>query len=261
MKKILIIAQGDKKSGNGHLSRSKKIYFFLKSLYENVDFTTKINKKKLENYNYLIFDLPSYNYFKIDKKKNQKIICLDYNGKYKIDINFSILTKSNFARKNIVSTKNTIINFNFDPKIKIKRKFILVTLGGGNILKKSLEAVRQVRKVDKKTIIYVALGPFSNFYKKKSLRNTYFINNSKHYKYYQKFCWFAISNGGLTLKELISLNKNIYAIPQNENETKLCKILNKNYKFNFGTTKKLKIEKFKNSKIIFNGLNRLLKVL
>lgn len=261
MKRILITATGSKIYGNGHISRSLKIYSFLRKKYKSVYFSKKINKKKIKNYNCLIFDLPTYKSFKVKRKKNQKIICLDYNGKSKIDVNFSIFCKSNFAKKNLTSIKNTIIDFNFNPKVKIKKKFILVTLGGGNVLKKSLQVVKQIRKIDKKILIYVALGPFGNFYKKIPPKNTFFLKNSTNFKYYQKFCWFAISNGGLTLKEIISLNKNVYAIPQNKNEMSLCKILKKYYDFNYGNIKNLKIQKFKNTKMNFNGLKRLLSAL
>ena len=117
MSKILIITKSNINIGTGHITRSNTIYQDLKKYFH-----TKIifneNKKIYSKYDILIFDLPNYkNFLKNYVYKEQKIICLDYNGKYEIDLNFSSVKKSKYAKKNSCSIKNIII-----PKIKLKTK-------------------------------------------------------------------------------------------------------------------------------------------
>ena len=140
MKKVLIIAEGNINAGNGHLTRSKTIYKIIKPFFQT-KIIYKQNKQKYKDYDILIFDLPEYNKFlKNYNFKNQKIICIDYNGKYKIDLNFSSILFSKNAKKNCVSIRNIIIDKK-NNKITSKN-FILLSMGGSdpkNFTKKILK--------------------------------------------------------------------------------------------------------------------------
>ena len=73
MKKILIIFEKNKKVGNGHYVRSKRLHNFLKLHYQSKIINNRdFNKIGYLNYNILIFDLSNYrsSLIKNLKKKN-----------------------------------------------------------------------------------------------------------------------------------------------------------------------------------------------
>ena len=131
MRKILIICKSNKRFGTGHITRAKTIYNEIKNKFK-VRLIKNEQKNIYNNYDVLIFDLPSYkNFLQSYNYKNQKIICLDYNGKYKIDLNFSSVKYSKNAKINNVSIKNIICEQDYKLKKK-KKKYILISLGGSD---------------------------------------------------------------------------------------------------------------------------------
>ncbi|MBD1161159.1 hypothetical protein IDH30_02570 [Pelagibacterales bacterium SAG-MED15] len=260
MKFSLIITNYNQKYGYGHYNRSKRLYDYLKKNVK-IRFTSKPNKNEYKNYDNLIFDLPDYkNFLKGYKvRRGQKIIALDYNGKEKIDINYAIFSKSKNALLNYVSLENTFIE-----KLKFKKKnrqFSLIALGGYDRKKESLKIAKNIIKLFniKVLIVYGPLNKKKTCIKEKKIKIIY---NPKNFKKIQSECKFAVTNGGLTLKEMLSLKKSVFAIPQTPAEKKLCKKLKKHFKFNYGNISNLKFEKFKSkTNLKFKGLENFKKIL
>ena len=260
MRSSLIITNFNQKYGYGHYNRSKRLYCYLKKKVK-IRFISKPNKDQYKNYDNLIFDLPHYNDFLKGYKvrTNQKIIALDYNGKKKIDVNFAILSKSKNALLNYVSLENTFIE---KPKFtKKKDLYTLISLGGYDRKNESLKIAKKIIKLfnTKVLIVYGPLNKKKRLIKEKKIKIIY---NPKNFKKIQSECNFAVTNGGLTLKEMLSLNKSVFAIPQTLAEKKLCKKLKNHFRFNYGNLSNLRIVKFKSkTNLKFKGLKNFKKII
>ena len=256
----LIITKYNQKYGYGHYNRSKRLYNYLKKKIK-IRFISKPNIDEYKNYDNLICDLPNYkNFLKGYKvKKDQKIIALDYNGKKKIDINFAILNNSKNASLNYVSLENTFIE-----NLKFKKKnslFVLISLGGYDRKKESLKIAKKIIKLFN-TKVLIVYGPLNKKIKLKEEKKIKIIYNPKNFKKIQSECSFAVTNGGLTLKEMLSLKKSVFAIPQTPAEEKLCKKLKNHFEFNYGNLSNFKIVKFKSKNSLkFKGLRNFKKII
>ena len=254
MRKILIICKSNKRFGTGHITRAKTIYNEIKNKFK-VRLIKNEQKNIYNNYDVLIFDLPSYkNFLQSYNYKNQKIICLDYNGKYKIDLNFSSVKYSKNAKINNVSIKNIICEQDYKLKKK-KKKYILISLGGSdpkNYTKKILLKLLKIGNYQIKVVLGKLNFNSKNFEKYENKKIS-ILKNPKNFKKLQSECNYAITNGGMTLCEMINLNKNVFAIPKHIKEYNFCKLLQKEYNLKFGKIEDLKITRYKYKKKIKLG--------
>jgi spore coat polysaccharide biosynthesis predicted glycosyltransferase SpsG len=263
MKKVLVITKSTMSYGTGHLIRSKAIYNEIKKNYQ-AKLITNEDKKNYYKYDILVFDLPDYNNFlqKNYNYKNQKIVCIDYNGQDLIDLNFSSVRYSHKAKKNLVSINNIILN---KPKkyTSIKKKFVLISMGGSDPKNYTKKILLKLLK-DKGIIIKVILGKLNKNYNSfKNLKNdrVTILQNPKNFRALQANCKYAITNGGMTMCEMIYLNKKIFAVPKNKNEENFCKLINKKYNLKFGKVNDVKIINYKYKEKLKIGNDILLKTI
>lgn len=260
MKKVLLITKSNASQGIGHTTRSKAIYKELRKFYLT-KMITKEDKKHYSKYDILIFDLPSYkDFLKNYDYRDQKIVCLDYDGKYPIDLNFSSIKTSRYAKKNSVTIDNIIIDTQ-RSNISKKDNFILLTMGGSDPKNYTKKILLKILK-NNFTKIKVVLGSLNNnfkTFKNINKKNITILKNPKNYKLLQSTCTYAITNGGMTMCEMIYIKKNIFAVPKNQNEKNFCKLVSKKYNLKFGSIKDIKFLNYKYKSKLKIGNKALLK--
>ena len=127
MKNIAFVTDIFPKSGLGNFKRLKELEKYFKKKKFKTSFFLFIDfKKNKKNFEILVFDLP-YKDYKTELFNNTKgfIVSLDHHQKFNCDINISIFKKSNYAKKNFVSLKYTIIRESFFKSKDFKKSNLL----------------------------------------------------------------------------------------------------------------------------------------
>ena len=153
MKNIAFVTDIFPKSGLGNFKRLKELEkYFKKKKFKTSFFLFSDFKKNKKNFEILVFDLP-YKDYKTELFNNTKgfIISLDHHQKFNCDINISIFKKSNYAKKNFVSLKYTIIRESFFKSKDFKKSNLLFIsigykdiLNQGKILKKNFQNILRI---------------------------------------------------------------------------------------------------------------------
>ena len=245
--KVLLVTSLEINKGIGNYLRSFQLFKFFKKKKVEVDFFLYKNLKNVHyNYDIIFLDLPrgkfNLSYLNNFKKKNTKIIALDYTQKFQIDLNISLFRKSNYSKKNLISYKYAVIS-NEIKKIlnKKKNKNFFITLGSSDIKNLSYKIKKKGYSVFKS--VYLNKKSIFNI---KNNNKIYFRMLSKHYN--------VACNGGTTLLEMIFLKKNIFAFPQNKDELDFCYYLKKRgFDFDINNYNLIKIKK--NLKIKYKNLD------
>ncbi len=235
-KKILIISDRFKNSGNGNYLRSNNLYKFLKK-YLICKFLL-FNKSKnisIDQHDLILLDLPYKNYnLNYLRKYKGIIVSLDHHLKFDVHLNISLFNKSNYAQKNLCSLKYAIIREDVKrDKNKLIKNSIFIGIGSSDIKNLRFKVYEKVKYIFDEIYISKTFNHKNRFSR---FENKNFIKNMKS-------CDLAITNGGTTMLELIYLNKMIIALPQTELEKKFIKHVKKSYKIYSG------IHWLKNNKI------------
>ncbi|MDA8841776.1 hypothetical protein N9N38_03475 [Candidatus Pelagibacter bacterium] len=235
-KKIAIVTENNKNSGNGHFRRMKGLFLYLKGKKE-------ISKIFLLNKNYeltlikkyepdlIVCDFQSYNnkkYSSLYKIKNCKIMNIENYDNSNYDLNISVIDhNSKLTGKRVSGLNYAMIR----PEIKkvnkkINTKSIFVNLGSTESKKKVKEISLSLKGLSTKfNFIFI-----TKFYKHFNVT----ISDQKFKYYAPKFFLkyfnssiINITNGGLTLIEALYLRKKIIIIPQTKYEKKFSNYLKK----------------------------------
>ena len=235
-KKIAIVTENNKNSGNGHFRRMKGLFLYLKGKKE-------ISKIFLLNKNYeltlikkyepdlIVCDFQSYNnkkYSSLYKIKNCKIMNIENYDNSNYDLNISVIDhNSKLTGKRVSGLNYAMIR----PEIKkinkkINTKSIFVNLGSTESKKKVKEISLSLKGLSIKfNFIFI-----TKFYKHFNVT----ISDQKFKYYAPKFFLkyfnssiINITNGGLTLIEALYLRKKIIIIPQTKYEKKFSNYLKK----------------------------------
>jgi hypothetical protein len=235
-KKIAIVTENNKNSGNGHFRRMKGLLLYLKGKKKNSKIFM-LNKnyeltliKKYEP-DLIVCDFQSYNnkkYSSLYKIKNCKIMNIENYDNSNYDLNISVIDhNSKLAGKRVSSLNYAMIR----PEIKkinkkISTKSIFVNLGSTESKKKVKEISLSLKGLSTKfNFIFI-----TKFYKHFNVT----ISDQKFKYYAPKFFLkyfnssiINITNGGLTLIEALYLRKKIIVIPQTKYEKKFSNYLKK----------------------------------
>ena len=235
-KKIAIVTENNKNSGNGHFRRMKGLLLYLKGKKKNSKIFM-LNKnyeltliKKYEP-DLIVCDFQSYNnkkYSSLYKIKNCKIMNIENYDNSNYDLNISVIDhNSKLAGKRVSGLNYAMIR----PEIKkinkkISTKSIFVNLGSTESKKKVKEISLSLKGLSTKfNFIFI-----TKFYKHFNVT----ISDQKFKYYAPKFFLkyfnssiINITNGGLTLIEALYLRKKIIVIPQTEYEKKFSNYLKK----------------------------------
>ena len=235
-KKIAIVTENNKNSGNGHFRRMKGLFLYLQGKKE-------ISKIFLLNKNYeltlikkyepdlIVCDFQSYNnkkYSSLYKIKNCKIMNIENYDNSNYDLNISVIDhNSKLTGKRVSGLNYAMIR----PEIKkinkkINTKSIFVNLGSTESKKKVKEISLSLKGLSTKfNFIFI-----TKFYKHFNVT----ISDQKFKYYAPKFFLkyfnssiINITNGGLTLIEALYLRKKIIIIPQTKYEKKFSNYLKK----------------------------------
>ena len=243
MKNIAFVTDIFPKSGLGNFKRLKELEkYFKKKKFKTSFFLFSDFKKNKKNFEILVFDLP-YKDYKTELFNNTKgfIISLDHHQKFNCDINISIFKKSNYAKKNFVSLKYTIIRESFLKNKDFKKSNLLfISIGYKDILNQGKILKEKFSKYFKNIFLS---APSNDISKNRFSHKKKFLENMKK-------CSLGISNGGTTMLELIYLRKIVFVYPQNEKEEKFANFLRK---------KKYKIF-IKPKKLSTNRIDQILKI-
>jgi len=230
LKKILIIFEKNKKVGNGHYVRSKRLHNFLKLHYQSKIINNRdFNKIGYLNYNILIFDLSNYRSSLIKnlkKKISQKIITFE-----NFDNNFADLNISIFEHNiNLKDKKNryTGLKYYFVDNLQIKKrkKYSKIFVSIGSSL--NTNKVNIIKKIIKnnQNFNFILAPNFKNKIKQKKLKNLTICKQKNYFKSLQR-SYSCITNAGNSLLEAIYFNKPCFVLPQTEKETIFAKYLMK----------------------------------
>lgn len=238
-KKIAIVTENNKKSGNGHFRRMEGLFLYLKDKRE-------ISKIFFLNKNYeltlirkyepdlIVCDLKSYNnkkYSSLYKMKNCKIMNIENYDNSNYDLNISVIDHNSKLPGKRVSGLNYAMIRPEITKItkiikKINKKSIFVNLGSTESKKKVKEVSLSLKGLSTKfNFVFI-----TKFYKHFNVT----ISDQKFKYYAPKFFLkyfnssiINITNGGLTLIEALYLRKKIIIIPQTRYEKKFSDYLKK----------------------------------
>ena len=239
-KKIAIVTENNKNSGNGHFKRMKGFFLYLKVKKEickvfllNKNYGLKSIKKFKPDL--IVCDLKSYKnkkYSVLYKMNNCKIINIENYDNSNYDFNISVIDhNSKLPGKRVSGLNYAMIRPEITKKLtkkitKINHKSIFVNLG-------STESIKKIKEL---SLLLKGLSIKFNFiFITKFYKHFNIIKRSQKFKYYAPKFFLKyfnssiinITNGGLTLIEALYLRKKIIIIPQTSYEKKFSNYLKK----------------------------------
>ena len=222
-KKILYLYEKNLKSGNGHYTRSKNYYEYLKNFFD-IDFTNFKNFQyynKKNSFDFYIFDLKNYNldFFKKNKLFN-KSLTFDNFKNFSSRINISIFDHNPKIRgTRLKGLKYIYINSKKFKKLKKNKHFkkkLFISVGSKDIngfIPKIIKKLKK-EKIKCQTKVYLPNSKLKKENQKKFLQD--FITSD-----------YCIVNGGMTMIESIFLKKKCIILPQTKDEKKFTQYLKK----------------------------------
>tara|TARA_Y100001980_G_C14555302_1_gene343550 strand:+ start:2327 stop:3187 length:861 start_codon:yes stop_codon:yes gene_type:complete len=247
--KINIFTDSGLKFGIGHLIRCQEIKDELLRNNINVKFFDKtINYKYHLNHKCdlafidLPYDMtPHINFW---HNKGSKVVTLEYfDNTAQPDLNISVL---DFPEK-IKNTNYQISGLDFIIiRSKIRRVqttyhggYGLVMMGGG------LNELLKINKlINSNYQIKIIVGPYTNPTESvKSRKNFEVLKNPKNLPEIMSGCDWCITNGGITMLEMIYYKKLIFSYPKNANERILSEVMLESGLINSINSNKIKIHK------------------
>ena len=229
---LTIITDGNLKFGLGHILRSKTLAKFLMKDGHEVELIilSEINLKTLYVYNDVVIDVPYEGDFLLTKiNPKSKVIGLDYIGQSNLDLVVNVFDFNRYKGANQnTGLKYAIIREDVVSLIEkkiYKRDKVLVMLGSFDKNKYAYDVIRftDINKL-----------PTSFIEKEKSIDISFFeycthFENPKNLASIMNESAWAISNGGSTMLELMSLGIAVHVLPQTKAEMALAeKIFNQN---------------------------------
>lgn len=222
---LTILTDGNKEFGLGHLYRSQALAMFLIMKGHSVEVITlsAINLKTLFINNDVIIDIPYHGDF-LHKKinNNSKIIGLDYNGEVNLDLVINVFDYQRYMGSNQISSFEYVIIreqiSNLINKTFIRNEAVLIMLGAHDI---NNYATDIIKSLDEKKIQTVVVE------KEKSIDFEPFnycigYENPDNVAQIMQCSAWAISNGGSSMLELMSLGKATHVFPQTKAEKALA---------------------------------------
>ena len=231
--KFTLFAEGNSQLGYGHIKRSTSLSEFLidSGYYVSLIINNKIKKSNfLKNDDVFkpdvfLLDLPSANdsLFKELRNTDSTIVGLDWQSKCIPDLTINVNEQENanigtFHKEGFeyCIIRNDIANISTN----IEKKGVLVCIGGADILNRSLKVSRYL--ANKNQSVKLIQGPFNKREISSENFNFKVFKNPNNLPQIMASCDWAITNGGMTLLELMSLAKPVWVIPQTQAENRLA---------------------------------------
>jgi len=222
---LIILTDGSKEFGFGHISRSQTLANFLIMSGHNVEVIvlSTINLETLFVDKDVIIDLP-YNgdflFKKIDN--NNKIIGLDYHGEAELDLVINVFDYSRYKGNNQINSLDYVIIrenvLNLINKDKARSESVLIMLGAYDI---NHFADGVIKLLDDKKIQTVIIEKEKSIDASVYKYCTHYENPENIAEIMHSSLW-AISNGGSSMLELMALGMPIYVLPQTNAEKALA---------------------------------------
>ena len=258
---ISIITDRGAEYGIGHYVRCNEIKCALQNfgyrVIINVLSDTENNEINIGNSSICLIDLPYDMSSFIDQqmKNGIKIVTLEHYSNAAIpDLNISVMDfpKGMYNYKVLKSGLKYIIIRREIKEAKtlntVNRDYGLIMMGGSNVDQFITEKIG--KSYASNNNIKIIVGPYSKI---KNINNNkiQILKNPKNLPCIMSQCNWCVTNGGITMLEMIYLNKYILVYPQNRNEEKLAKIMLDNQLIH-GINQNI----FINSRIEFNNMSK-----
>jgi spore coat polysaccharide biosynthesis predicted glycosyltransferase SpsG len=222
---LIILTDGSKEFGFGHISRSQTLANFLIMSGHDIEviILSNINLEALFVDKDVIIDVPYNGDFLFEKIDNShKIIGLDYHGEAELDLVINIFDYSRYKGNNQISSLDYAIIrenvLNLIDKDRVRSESVLIMLGAYDINNFADDVIRflddkkiQTVIIEKEKSIDVSIYKYCTHY-----QNPENIAEIMH-----SSLW-AISNGGSSMLELMALGMPIYVLPQTNAEKALA---------------------------------------
>ena len=224
----MLIFEKNKKIGNGHYVRVKRLYSFLKLYYQSKIIDKKdFNKIKYFKYDILIFDLSNYRSSLIKnlkKKIFQKIITFENYHNNFADLNINFFEHN----PNLKNKKNRYTGLKYyfidNPKVKERIKYLDIFVSIGSSLNtKKVNIIKKIIK-NNQNFKFILAPNFKNKIKEKKLKNLTICKQKNYFKSLES-SYSCITNAGNSLLEAIYYNKPCFVFPQTEKEMIFAKHL------------------------------------
>jgi spore coat polysaccharide biosynthesis predicted glycosyltransferase SpsG len=222
---LIILTDGSRELGFGHISRSQTLAdFLIENGYKvEVVILSTVNLETLVIDSNVIIDIPYNGDFLFNKiSTDYKVLGLDYLGSARLDLVINVFDYSRYKNNNQISGLEYVIIRRNVAKLIGKSyedsETVLIMLGAFDL---NNFAHGVIQSLDNKKIRTTVIE------KEKSVMTKDF-NYCTHYEdpddIAEIMCnssW-AISNGGSSMLELMALGKAIYVLPQSDAEDKLA---------------------------------------
>jgi len=232
---ILIITDGNTNIGFGHIIRCKEIEYELRKTSHNLSFVI-LSESKLSfdqiitthRPHLVILDLSSDMTDIINQLNNygSKVVTIEYyQNKVLPDLNFSVNPFPHPIKSglHLFGPQYIIIRREIrNNQRKIQSRDYGVIMLGGNLKEKEL--INIINRIKTPNLKHYIINKSPMLINKK-FRNTKveILNDPKNLNNIMIDCGWCITNGGITMLEMIYYSKQIYCYPNNKNELILAK--------------------------------------
>ena len=237
-KSICILTDFGYKYGLGHYIRCNDIKKRLLKSIHSIDLFVMSqieDLRMIKKYDLYILDLPydMTNYIEKYKSSGSKVLTLEYfDTKSVPDLNISVLDFPEFMIQKGYNLRSGFEYVIIREEIRLLKhenendeKYCIVMLGGNTNENKIFNIISKIKNLSMRLKI---IHPFINYNPlNEKLKNIDFIGNVSGLPELMAKSSQCITNGGITMLEMIYLKKIIYAYPHNEREHSLATIMKK----------------------------------
>ena len=221
---LTILTDGNNKYGFGHISRSQTLANFLvdNGYKVKVIVLSTVNLEVFSTNDNVIIDIP-YNGDFLFKKINSycKVIGLDYLGEVKLDLVINVFDYKRYEYSNKINgleyaiIRKDVVHLIHTDSVK---EGVLIMLGAYDV---NNFANNIIKELDSKGIETTVIEKDKNIDTSIFNHCIHYVNSSNVAKIMKNSLW-AVSNGGSSMLELMSLGKAIHVLPQSNAEKALA---------------------------------------